>query len=495
MKKDFILIFICYYVLVFIFPFFSDDWKFSEAQNINDCIERTVSFYNNWNGRIIPNFFGFWIVSLWPNWLYAIWTSVIITCYVVLIKKVSETKIPLAIIAAMLFLLPEPFQCYFWRIGNVNYLYAAFFLILSIWLYGKSDSQKSHKSAMLINACVGFLTGITHEAVSLPLLGAVIIHSFINKGVSSNRISLIVGLTVGTLVNVLCPGTFVRSAGVQSAALFNISKFFFSEITTAWFSIITILLLWVLKRRGSLKKFYNNNTFLFILWGINVLFLFALSIKSISVDGRVIYFQEAIAFIITLKILDSLNLFNKVKHINVISTSLFVLITFILGLAIWKLKVNTEQELTALVNSKDEVVKADYLPLNMDDASPDNKCFCRLYNRKSLIGLKGDIYNDIYVTNKLSIDKTELINGEKWYNYSNVFIKEIPLSCNVSDIQYTSIPIVKFAPAFINEKLANIQKHAKCDYVTITNPQGKKFLLVDIGGNSDFKRVISIKYK
>lgn len=490
MKKDFILIFICYYVLVFIFPFFSDDWKFSEAQNINDCIERTISFYNNWNGRIIPNFFGFWIVSLWPNWLYALWTSIIITLYVALISKVSDVKIPVMLIGVLLFLLPAPFQCIFWRIGNMNYLYAALFLVLSIWLY--TDSKKS---ALFINILVGFLTGITHEAVSLPLLGAVIIHSFINKGVSNNRISLIVGLTVGTLVNVLCPGTFVRSAGVQSAALFNISKFFFSEITTAWFSIITILLLWVMKRRGRLKQFYNNNTFLFILWGINVLFLFALSVKSISVEGRVIYFQEAIAFIITLKILDSLNLFNKVKHINVISTSLFVLTTLILGLVIWKLKVNTEQELTALVNSNDEVIKADYLPLNMDVASPDNKCFCRLYNRKSLIGLKGDIYNDIYVTNKLSIDKTELINGEKWYNYSNVFIKEIPLSCNVSDIQYTSIPIVKFAPAFINEKLANIQKHAKCDYVTITNPQGKKFLLVDIGGNSDFKRVISIKYK
>lgn len=490
MKKDFILIFICYYVLVFIFPFFSDDWKFSEAQNINDCIERTISFYNNWNGRIIPNFFGFWIVSLWPNWLYALWTSIIITLYVALISKVSDVKIPVMLIGVLLFLLPDPFQCIFWRIGNMNYLYAALFLVLSIWLY--TDSKKS---ALFINILVGFLTGITHEAVSLPLLGAVIIHSFINKGVSNNRISLIVGLTVGTLVNVLCPGTFVRSAGVQSAALFNISKFLFSEITTAWFSIITILLIWVLKRRGRLKQFYNNNTFLFILWGINVLFLFALSVKSISVEGRIIYFQEAIAFIITLKILDSLNLFNKVKHINVISTSLFVLTTLILGLVIWKLKVNTEQELTALVNSNDEVIKADYLPLNMDVASPDNKCFCRLYNRKSLIGLKGDIYNDIYVTNKLSIDKTELINGEKWYNYSNVFIKEIPLLCNVSDIQYTSIPIVKFAPAFINEKLANIQKHAKCDYVTITNPQGKKYLLVDIGGNSDFKRVISIKYK
>ena len=490
MKKDFILIFICYYVLVFIFPFFSDDWKFSEAQNINDCIERTISFYNNWNGRIIPNFFGFWIVSLWPNWLYALWTSIIITLYVALISKVSDVKIPVMLIGVLLFLLPDPFQCIFWRIGNMNYLYAALFLVLSIWLY--TDSKKS---ALFINILVGFLTGITHEAVSLPLLGAVIIHSFINKGVSNNRISLIVGLTVGTLVNVLCPGTFVRSAGVQSAALFNISKFLFSEITTAWFSIITILLIWVLKRRGRLKQFYNNNTFLFILWGINVLFLFALSVKSISVEGRVIYFQEAIAFIITLKILDSLNLFNKVKHINVISTSLFVLTTLILGLVIWKLKVNTEQELTALVNSNDEVIKADYLPLNMDVASPDNKCFCRLYNRKSLIGLKGDIYNDIYVTNKLSIDKTELINGEKWYNYSNVFIKEIPLLCNVSDIQYTSIPIVKFAPAFINEKLANIQKHAKCDYVTITNPQGKKYLLVDIGGNSDFKRVILIKYK
>lgn len=490
MKKDFILIFICYYVLVFIFPFFSDDWKFSEAQNINDCIERTISFYNNWNGRIIPNFFGFWIVSLWPNWLYALWTSIIITLYVALISKVSDVKIPVMLIGVLLFLLPDPFQCIFWRIGNMNYLYAALFLVLSIWLY--TDSKKS---ALFINILVGFLTGITHEAVSLPLLGAVIIHSFINKGVSNNRISLIVGLTVGTLVNVLCPGTFVRSAGVQSAALFNISKFLFSEITTAWFSIITILLIWVLMRRGRLKQFYNNNTFLFILWGINVLFLFALSVKSISVEGRIIYFQEAIAFIITLKILDSLNLFNKVKHINVISTSLFVLTTLILGLVIWKLKVNTEQELTALVNSNDEVIKADYLPLNMDVASPDNKCFCRLYNRKSLIGLKGDIYNDIYVTNKLSIDKTELINGEKWYNYSNVFIKEIPLLCNVSDIQYTSIPIVKFAPAFINEKLANIQKHAKCDYVTITNPQGKKYLLVDIGGNSDFKRVISIKYK
>lgn len=407
MKKDFILIFICYYVLVFIFPFFSDDWKFSEAQNINDCIERTISFYNNWNGRIIPNFFGFWIVSLWPNWLYALWTSIIITLYVALISKVSDVKIPVMLIGVLLFLLPDPFQCIFWRIGNMNYLYAALFLVLSIWLY--TDSKKS---ALFINILVGFLTGITHEAVSLPLLGAVIIHSFINKGVSNNRISLIVGLTVGTLVNVLCPGTFVRSAGVQSAALFNISKFLFSEITTAWFSIITILLIWVLKRRGRLKQFYNNNTFLFILWGINVLFLFALSVKSISVEGRVIYFQEAIAFIITLKILDSLNLFNKVKHINVISTSLFVLTTLILGLVIWKLKVNTEQELTALVNSNDEVIKADYLPLNMDVASPDNKCFCRLYNRKSLIGLKGDIYNDIYVTNKLSIDKTELINGE-----------------------------------------------------------------------------------
>ena len=42
---------------------------------------------------------------------------------------------------------------------------------------------------------------------------------------------------------------------------------------------------------------------------------------------------------------------------------------------------------------------------------------------------------------------------------------------------------------------ANNDGGAKCDYVTITNPQGKKYLLVDIGGNSDFKRVISIKYK
>lgn len=57
MKKHLFFIFVCFCVLTFLFPFYSDDCKFSEAQSINDCIERTVSFYNNWNGRIIPNFF------------------------------------------------------------------------------------------------------------------------------------------------------------------------------------------------------------------------------------------------------------------------------------------------------------------------------------------------------------------------------------------------------------------------------------------------------
>lgn len=495
MKRDYILIFIVFYVLVFLFPFFSDDWKFSEAHSIIDCFDSTCFFYNYWNGRIIPNFFGFWIVSLWPNWLYAVWTSIIITCYVALIKNISDAKIPITLIAVMLFLLPEPFQCYFWRIGNVNYLYAALFLMLSIRLYGKAYPMESIKSAMWINALVGFLTGITHEAVSLPLLGAIVIHTFINKGSNRYRIALIVGLTLGTLINVLCPGTFVRSSGVQPAALFNISKFLFSEISTAWFSIIALMLLWLLKRRGRLKFFCRTNSFLIILWCVNVLFLLALSIKSISVDGRVTYFQEAIAFIITLKIIDYLNLINKVKHIEIISTSLFIVITIIFGVVIWKLKVNTEQELVALKESKGEVVKADFLPISMDVTSPDNTCFCRLYNRDSLIGLKGDIYNDIYVNNKLSIDKAVLIEGEKWYNYANVFIREISVTCDVRDIQYTSIPIVKFAPDFVNEKLAAIQKHAKCDYVTITNPHGKKYLLVDIGGNTEFKKVISIIYK
>ena len=495
MKKELIIIFVCFCILVFVFPFYSDDWKFSEANNIKECVEKTIAFYNNWNGRIIPNFFGFWIVSLWPNWLYAVWTSIIITCYVALIKNISDAKIPLTLIAVMLFLLPEPFQCYFWRIGNMNYLYAALFLMLSIWLYEKSDSSEFNKTAMLNNALVGFLTGITHEAVSLPLLGSVIIHTYIKRGTNRCRIALIAGLTVGTLINVLCPGTFVRSSGVQPAAFFNISKFLFSEISTAWFSIITIILLWLLKRRGRLRNFYQTNSFLIILWVVNVLFLFALSIKSISVDGRVIYFQEAIAFIITLKIVDYLHLLNKIKHISTISISLFIMTTFILGIVIWNLKVNTEQELLSLKEGNDEVVKADFLPIEMDETSPDNTCFCRLYNRKSIIGLKGDIYNDIYINNKLSIAKAVLIEGEKWYNYSNVFIREIPDSCNVTDIQYTSIPVVKFAPDFVNDKLATIQKHAKCDYVTITNPQGKKYLLVDIGGNTDFKRVISIKYK
>ena len=56
----------------FVVPFYSDDYAFMYSmlnndvhnQSLSDVINSTRAFYFSWNGRVIPNFIGFFVTSL-----------------------------------------------------------------------------------------------------------------------------------------------------------------------------------------------------------------------------------------------------------------------------------------------------------------------------------------------------------------------------------------------------------------------------------------------
>lgn len=491
---NYLTVFVLSSILFFVFPFMSDDWKFSEANSVGDCIDLTISFYNHWNGRIIPNFAGFFLLSLVPNWVYALITGAIYTCFVWLVMKLCGNKVGIFLVVILTLLLPSPVECYLWRIGNVNYLYAAVFMLLSIWVFDKD--RTSGVKQLLLSALLGILTGITHEAVSLPLLGGFIFYLIVNRKVGKHQWVLLIGLSVGTLFNVLCPGTFVRSGLLQDAASFNVLKCLFSEIICAWFSIACLVAMIVAYRRRTLGEILLTNKLYVILWIVNICFVFALACKSVSVAGRVLFFQELCALLLFVKIISALGINLKGKVFSSVALVLSIAIFVCCVVTSHRKSLAVNAELSDIETTTDSIVRANVLPLSINSNDPSNTTFCRIYKKKTLHALKSPIYEDLYKNGALDESRKVVFGESVWYNYDQTFIRELGASDSFDECEYESVPFISFAPAVVNQKLSQFRKKATIPVDILPSKNGKKrFVIADVAGQSSVKKVVSINLK
>ena len=495
-SKTNFLSYICTFIfistLLYLYPFQSDDWIFSEANNFNDCISSTWKYYHTGNGRIIPNFLSYLNCGVLPKWCYAIITGGVFTSFLYFIIALSKVKKGIFLITLFTLLLPVPMKTIFWRCGNANYLYPALFMLLSIKLFNYSNTTNS----ILRNIgffIIGLVTGISHEAVGLPLLGGFSVYLLFEKKVSKTQAILLTGIIFGLAINLLAPGTSVRVDGLQTAPFFNLIKCIYSELKTSWFSLANIVLIFFIIKQGKFGSFFKDNKLLFILWSIQIVFIHAIAIKSVPVAGRVLFYQECIAFILFLKILYSYrpSLFGNL----IIEIPAFILLAgigfhFSGQFNSYNLAIN--HEIQTITNNNDSIQRANLVALLLDPNSTTNKSFSRIYNKPVLYGLKTPIYEDVYINGSLDESKQTILKGQVWYNYYNYYIRELKSSEDYAKATYWSTPYIHYAPDCINQLLEKAKKSATIPVCIIHSKNNKRFVIVPIEGETSVKKIISI---
>ena len=489
---SYLSVFVIISTLLYLFPFHSDDWIFSEAKNIGQCISSTWNYYHNGNGRIIPNFLSYLSCGVLPKWGYALMTGIAFSLFLYCIIRLSKINDGIIFVALCLLFLPVPLKTIFWRCGSANYLYPALFMLISIIMF-TSKTKEKNIIKYFVFLIIGIITGISHEAVGLPLLGGFFIYICIERKSSMHQSIILIGVIIGLLFNLLAPGTSIRVNGLQTAPFFNFLKCIYSELTTAYFSIINLLLFLFVIRRNNFYLFFQKNKLIILLWIVNVSFLISISIFNVPVAGRVLFYQECIALLLFIRILSYIkpDVF-EFKYLNICS--------FILLLAICIHHINffksytiaTDKEIQALKESNDSVQRANTIALLINPNSTTNKSFSRIFNKPILYGLKSPIYEDLYVNGELDRNRQTTINNQIWYNYFNFFIKEIDEKEHYSEAIYQSVPYLPKAPLYINNTFAKVVKEAKIPVYIIHSKNGKKFVVVPIEGRTTIKKVISM---
>lgn len=490
--SSYFIIYIIIGTLLYLFPFRSDDWIFSEATNIRQCISYTWDYYYKGNGRIIPNFLSYIYCGMMERWEYALLTSFFYICLLYLISKLSGINKNPFLISLCIFVLPVHTMTIFWRCGNANYLFPSICMLFTILFF----SSNRNNYTILQNILLFFLsiiTGMSHEAVGIPLIGSFIIFIFLNRKKSIHKKVILAGLFFGLFINIIAPGTSVRVESIQNAPFFNIIKFVFSEFKTSWFSTTNIILLFLLIIKGTYKSFFSNNKLIIITWIINYFFLFAIAIKSISVAGRVLFYQECIALILFLKLIKYIipSLLN-IRLLEICAFIFFLIFCIGKGHHFKTYNMLVDKEVSILQHSNDSILIANYLPLTPNPANTTNIGICKVFNKPKLYGLKKQIYRDIYINGKVDSTKQIVLNNQNWYNYSNYYIKEIKPNEHYNRAYYVSIPYLQRAPDIINTQLSKVQKKAELPIIVIQSKNGKRFIIVSIGGEKNAKKIISL---
>lgn len=216
-------------------PFMMDDLWYSTnlatdelLQNFGDVVESQIWHFYNWGGRNITH--GILQLTLMAGELAADCMNVAMTLLLsYLVCLLAGNKHPMCFLAAgsmMLALNANVKMSMFWQAGAVNYVYSTVWIFLFLWVFLRELEEDAEKLPLVTVWILplGIMTGWSNEnmgpAVFLAACGVTAyLVLWKKKKVKAWMLEGIVTSLVGSIMVVIAPGNFVRSAAIEQQGI------------------------------------------------------------------------------------------------------------------------------------------------------------------------------------------------------------------------------------------------------------------------------------
>ena len=277
-KKDYMLYFAFFLLIMFLSPISGDDWGnyLVGKQGVRHMIGNAIGMYFSWEGRFISRL----LINLFTynKWIWNIFNSLIIVSIIYIINKICNFKnkktmfllVPLVILFMNLYSFS---QVIVWIAGNITYLFVIPLLLYYIYvLYKNNDFSKLNMFTLVIlNIVIPMF--VEHMAVILILINIIfIIIDFLkNKSVNIKLVIFLIVSIISFLTMFLSPGnafrnsienTYFNSLNIFGKIRYNIPSFIYYTYIINYFLIILMFV-------GNyliIKNKLNNIFFKFILY-------------------------------------------------------------------------------------------------------------------------------------------------------------------------------------------------------------------------------------
>ncbi|MDE6278154.1 MAG: hypothetical protein K2M06_08610 [Muribaculaceae bacterium] len=284
-------------------PLGSNDYSVLVA-NLGDAIRSQAVQYFYSNGRTLIHILVQMFAGPWGQTSYSIFLGVLLLSIMILFmyytaqKKGRINALTWFLVAiTYLYLYQNNSRVWYPIAGGLNYLFPMV-LVLSYLLLFKSHrypNKTSNLFSLILLVLIGFITGWSQEAFSLPLSGGVFFYVIRNwKKLTPSEWCLTLSLWIGTAILILAPGNFVR-LGTRPGLIWSIWSGINLLIGTYLFWILIIGLVSLrYYNHSKLKEFFKDSQLEWTILFIAIAFGMVANTLPQSFNG--ISFYSAILF-------------------------------------------------------------------------------------------------------------------------------------------------------------------------------------------------------
>lgn len=282
-----VIVMIAFYALNFFSSQYHDDfvYKFMIAGgeidyshrigNIWDIILSQVDHYFTVNGRSIVHFFVQLFTGLLGKQVFNVFNVIFFAAFVWLLKLnltrqsgLSANGVAIAIVLALTLLLPRFKDTFLWMTGSINYLWSSTIILAFLYFYDNKRLQPVDTHLIWLLP-LAFLTGWTHEGISLPLALSLVFLNLLQfkQSYRQQGLWMAVFLLGGACMAALLPGTFSRLGEGSEIAVSTIGVriktglTLYAKLRLIYLAIIIAIVAWI-KDRHALKEAIVSNNYL-----------------------------------------------------------------------------------------------------------------------------------------------------------------------------------------------------------------------------------------
>jgi len=214
-------------IMYYLTPVCCDDvWYLSESVGKQGSWTYFASTFKNciahwqWDTGRLCNTVAAPFLALFPRYIYAVATSILIALIYIIGITITNTKwisLSSAIWMAVVSFVVPWLDYMFTIIFSINYIWGSALGLSVFYLFIKNDNRM-HRCAGY-NICLlllSFITGWWHEGLSAPLVGGLAVYLIVDKKITLQRMLILGGLVSGLIFIALMPAFWMMTESRQS---------------------------------------------------------------------------------------------------------------------------------------------------------------------------------------------------------------------------------------------------------------------------------------
>ena len=278
---------VVFYSLMVFTPLFADDLIYhliwGTQQPIESVRDIFISLYHHYlqnNGRFVPHFFVQLFDSILGKNLFNVANTAVFLLFIILLIRLddkTEWRLLPVVLVLILALMPGFNNAFLWMSGACNYLWTTVLLLVFYRLMTQSSINPRYSLFLLL---FGILCGWTHEGMMIGFLaGCLCYYTIHRKELTPPRISLLIGLIIGTIFLSLAPGSIHRffSGKDGLSSIPSLTHMLFTSLLGMHNLRILPLLLLILLFFSLFKKiprgYLSDNLLWFVAVGVSFVFV------------------------------------------------------------------------------------------------------------------------------------------------------------------------------------------------------------------------------